>query len=55
LFDWTLVETIGRFLNSAAYFNLASALADGTHAPPMVRECPRNSAIAVSSTVTRTS
>jgi len=28
---------------------------DGTHAPPTVREWPRNSAIATSSTVTRTS
>src|SRR5450432_1284974 len=37
------------------YFNLVSAPEAGIHSPPIVREWPRNSAIAVSSTVTRTS
>src|SRR5262249_47665240 len=42
-----------RFLR--IYFFLVSVSPVGSHVPPMVRECPRNSAITSSPAVTRTS
>jgi hypothetical protein len=46
-----LVTAMTRFLNPY----LLAASAAGSHVPAMVREWPRNSAITVSSAVTRTS